>query len=202
MRRRWPPAPATAARKDSSWVNYDTAWTFETVGIVLQECRLVGELITIATSVGGEMAFYQAAHRRDPCQRALGEASGAEMALHDPANPFPVGLCDALAGAAVGQDLDIVVGQQYIDEYAVAKFGIPDVQVREGLDGAFARREAGPDLRQFQGRFDHEADLAAGGPFRGRDGRLDVFQDGNGESPPRSGARREQVAERAHELHR
>jgi len=84
------------------------------------------------------------------------------MSLHDPADPFPVSLGDTLGGTAVGDDLYVAIGQQYIDEHAVAKFGVPDVQVREGLDGTFPRREPGPDLPRFQGSLDDEADLAAG----------------------------------------
>ena len=52
------------------------------------------------------------------------------MSLHA---GFPLDRGNPGGRAAVGDDLDVPVRRQYIDEYAVAKFGVPDAQSRESL---------------------------------------------------------------------
>ena len=79
-------------------------------------------------------------------------------------------------GAPVGHYFHIPVRHQYIDEYAVAKFGVPEVQIRKGLQRPVARRQPGPQVRAIQRGFDHEADLAAGARLGGDDRRLDRLQ--------------------------
>ena len=73
-----------------------------------------------------------------------------------PADGFPVGRRNRCGGAAVGDDLHVAVGHQYIDEYAVAKFGVPDAQVARKpawrARAARARPTAPADPARFRSR--------------------------------------------------
>ena len=93
------------------------------------------------------------------------------MSLHA---RFPLDRGNPGGRAAVGDDFHVPIGHQYIDEYAVAKFGVPDAQMRENLQGARSRGVTPAHRsRKFERGFDHEADLAAGARLGRPDGGFD-----------------------------
>ena len=73
---------------------------------------------------------------------------------------LPAGSADLGVDAAIGDDLDIAVGQQQIDQHAVIVGGVPDPQLRENIQRALARRLIAEQRRAVERAFDHEADLA------------------------------------------
>ncbi len=70
--------------------------------------------------------------------------------------------------AAVGDDLDVAVGEQQVDEHAAVLLGVPDPQQPEHLERALARRHAAQHARERQRRLDDEAHLPAMTPFARR----------------------------------
>ena len=67
------------------------------------------------------------------------EFAGGEALLHLRADGFPFGLADFRRDAAVGEDLDGVVGEQDVDQHAAVVLRVPDAQVREHFVRTFAR---------------------------------------------------------------
>ncbi len=67
---------------------------------------------------------------------------------------------DLRVDAAVGNDLDVAVGEQEIDQDAVVVRGVPDPQMREHVERALARRLVAEQRRAVERAFDDEADLA------------------------------------------
>src|SRR6185503_16170346 len=105
-------------------------------------------------------------------------------------------------GAAVGQDLHVAIRHQYIDEYAVAEFGVPDAELAEHVERTRPRRVAARRGDRVQRGFDHEADLAAGARLGRADRRLDGGIHGVGEAPASAPARCDQVTEKTADIHR
>ena len=75
-----------------------------------------------------------------PLDRAAGKIARPEIGLHRLADFFPAGGAHFGVDAAVGDDLDVAVGQQQIDQHAVVVGGVPDPQLRENVERALARR--------------------------------------------------------------
>ena len=55
-------------------------------------------------------------------------------------DPCPLAPADVPVQAAVGDDLDRVLGEQQVDQHAVVVLGVPDAELAEQRDGALARR--------------------------------------------------------------
>ena len=98
---------------------------------------------------------------RHASQRPDLELAAREVPAHGIADRPPVRLRDPVAKAAVGHDLDVAIGEQYIHQHAIVRLGIPDAQHREHLERALARRLAGDERAQVTVRLDGEAQLAA-----------------------------------------
>jgi hypothetical protein len=68
----------------------------------------------------------QVADRLDAGDDARLEPPGRELAVHRPADRLPRRLADPGMNAAVGDDLDALVGEQQVNEHAGVLFGVPD----------------------------------------------------------------------------
>ena len=79
--------------------------------------------------------------------------------FHLPADFFPAGGADPGVDAAVGDDLDVTVGQQQIDQDAVVVGGVPDPQLRKDIQRALPRRLIAKQRCAVERAFDHETDL-------------------------------------------
>src|SRR4029078_446985 len=76
--------------------------------------------------------------------------------------------------AAIGDDLDIAVGEQHVHEHAVVALGVPYPQQTEHFERTFARRRPLPHARKRQCSLDREADLARVAQFTFGDRVLDA----------------------------
>ena len=113
--------------------------TIQAVGILLQQGRLVRKLVTIARPARETAALTIRPPPSTPASAPSANRPARKWLFHEPADRFPVGRGNPGRRAAVGDDFHVPVGHQYIDEYAVAKFGVPDVQVRENVCSARSR---------------------------------------------------------------
>ena len=92
------------------------------------------------------------------------------------ADLLPARGADLGVDAAVGDDLDVAVGEQEIDQHAVVVRGVPDAQMRENIERALARRLIAKQRRAVERAFDDEADLAGMRGLAGLDRLLDRSQ--------------------------
>ena len=100
-------------------------------------------------------------HRLDPLDHAALEISGPETRVSISTQIFSQPACaDLGVDAAVGDDLDVAVGQQQIDQHAVVVRGVPDPQLREDIQRPLPRRLIAKQRRAVERAFDHEAHLA------------------------------------------
>ena len=65
--------------------------------------------------------------------------------------------------AAVGNDLDVAVGEQEIDQHAVIVRGVPDAELRENIQRPLPRRLIAKQRRAVKRAFDHETQLSGVG---------------------------------------
>ena len=63
--------------------------------------------------------------------------------------------------AAIGDDLDAMVGQQQVQQHTVVGLRVPDLELGEDFVRTLARIAAAQHRRRVQRRLDREADLAA-----------------------------------------
>src|ERR1700738_238817 len=98
--------------------------------------------------------------RLDPLDHTAFEITRPEIRLHRPADFLPTGGADLGVDAAIGDDLDLAVGQQQIDQHAIVVGGVPDAQVRENIQRAFPRGLIAEQRRAVQRTFHDEAALA------------------------------------------
>src|SRR5512139_4140043 len=148
-----------------------------------------------------EMRRQQRTDLPDAFQRAALELALPESGFHRPRHRLPGGGIDPLGDAAVGDDLDVVVGEQQIHQHAAVVFGVPHAQVGEHLDRAFAPAHAAPDQGAVQAVLDGEADFAAVGGFAGADRGLDRVERGPRERAPPRPRRHEVMPRQTSEIH-
>src|SRR6185295_14671023 len=72
----------------------------------------------------------------EPGLDAFDETARAKRLFHLAANRAPRALPDALVNPAIGDDLDIAIGEKQVDENATVLLGIPDPQQAESLERA------------------------------------------------------------------
>ena len=84
---------------------------------------------------------------------ALKSASMAAQIFSHPAT-------DPGIDAAVGDDLDVAIGQQQIDQDAVVVGGVPDPQLRKDIQRTLSRRLIAEQWRAIQRALDDKAHLA------------------------------------------
>src|SRR4030095_4503749 len=80
------------------------------------------------------------AARRGPRPAPGHAAASAEVGLPLAADRLPLRSANARSDAAVRDDLDVAVREQQIDQHSRVVLGVPDAQLAEHFDSAFARR--------------------------------------------------------------
>src|ERR1700676_680106 len=114
------------------------------------------------------------------CHDALDDAGfkfpRPEIALHRLADFLPARTANFCIDAAIGDDLDLAVGQQQIDQHAVVVGGVPDPQMRKNIQRALPRRLILEQRLAIQRAFHHEADLAGMGGLARLDRLFDRSQ--------------------------
>ena len=100
-----------------------------------------------------------ARHRLDALDHAAFEVPCPEIRFHLPADLLPAGGADLGIDAAVGDDLDVAIGQQQIDQHAAIMRGIPDAELGKDIQRPLPRRLVVKQRRTIERAFDHEAEL-------------------------------------------
>src|SRR5207253_9921175 len=122
--------------------------------------------------------------RLDPFDDATLEISRLEVSLHLGANFFPARRTDFRIDPAIGDDLDVAISEQQIDQHAVVVGGIPDPQLRKNVQRSLPRGLIPEQRRAVQRAFNNEADLAGMGGLACPDCPLDRSQHMRRENPP------------------
>ena len=78
-----------------------------------------------------EMLREQVADRVDAVDGTRSNSPAAKPRLHLHTNGLPLRFADFRRDAAVGDDLDRVIGEQDVDQHAGVVLGVPHVQTRE-----------------------------------------------------------------------
>src|SRR3954451_15450454 len=115
-------------------------------------------------------------HRRDALEHSGLEISLAEFGFHRPADLLPFRRADFRVDTAIGENLDIAVGQQEIDQHAVVVRSVPNSQMRKNIQGTIAGRLVAQQRRAIQRAFDDKTDLAGMGRLTRLDRALDRSQ--------------------------
>src|ERR1035438_7567642 len=126
--------------------------------------------------IGRKMRRELPRHRLDPLDDAGLEIPGLELGFHVAADLFPAARADMGFDAAVGDDFDLAVGEQQIDQHAVVVRGVPDPQMRKNVERALARGLIVEQRRAVERALDDKAQLAGMGSFAGLDRLLDAVE--------------------------
>ena len=92
-----------------------------------------------------------------PARGAVGEVAPGERRFHVRRYRVPRRRPDRAVDAAVGDDLDVAVGEQQVDQDAGVLLGVPDPQQPEDFERALARREPAQHVRADAASLDGEA---------------------------------------------
>src|SRR5690348_18377273 len=92
---------------------------------------------------------------------AVDEATVAKRRFHSCTDRLPRTGRHLTVDAAIGDDLDVAIGKQEVNEDAGVLLGVPDAKQTEHLERALARREVPQHAKRRQRAFDGEAYLAA-----------------------------------------
>ena len=99
-----------------------------------------------------------------------------ELGLHRAADRLPARSADLRIDAAIGDDLDVAVGEQQIDQHAVVVRGVPDPQMREHVERALAGGLVAEQGGAVERAFHDETDLAGMRCFALLDRLLDAVE--------------------------
>ena len=83
------------------------------------------------------------------------------MAFDIATDLLPLAGRDFRGNPAVRQNLDVVVGEQHVNEDAVVLGGVPHSEPAEQIGRPLPGSDLAPQLRQIERRLDHEAHLTA-----------------------------------------
>src|SRR5258705_4995040 len=139
--------------------------------------------------------------RLDPLDGAACKISRSETAFHLGADFFPARGADLGVDASIGDDLDIAVGQQQVDQHAVIVGGVPDPQLRENIQRALPRGLTAEQRRAVQRAFHDKADLAGMRSLARPDRLLDRSQYLRRDNPPHPPAGIEKMPADARDIH-
>src|SRR5712671_4845512 len=123
-------------------------------------------------------------NRMDALDDATRKISRSEIALHLGADFFPPRGADLGVDAAIGDDLDVAVGQQEVDQHAVIVGGVPDAELRENIQRALPRGLIAEQRRAVERAFHDKAYLAGMRGLARPDRLLDRSQYLGRENPP------------------
>jgi len=96
----------------------------------------------------------------------------------------PLSCCNDGVEASVGDNLDISVGEQEVDEDAVIISGVPNPQLGKNLDSAIPWVAASQEFVQFKRSLDAKAELGRVAFLGGGYGGADAFSGGGREVSP------------------
>src|SRR6185436_6984510 len=128
---------------------------------------------------------------------SFAETSFAKRLFHLLTDRFPRRGADLRVNAAVGDDLDVAVGEQQIDKHAAVFGRVPDAERAEDFDRPRARRNAVQQPADRKRRLDGETQLAAVSAFAVGNGGLDALKRRLGERAAHRCAIRAEMAEEA-----
>lgn len=74
---------------------------------------------------------------------------------------LPAGLANMPMYAAVGDNFDIMICQQQINQHAIVMLGIPDIEMSKQIDRPLPRRQASQDSIARQARLNHNPDFTS-----------------------------------------
>src|ERR1700736_6494279 len=123
-------------------------------------------------------------HRLDALDDAGWKISRFEISLHLGTDYLPAGGADLGVDAAIGDDLDVAVRQQQVDQHTIVVSGVPDAKLRKNIQRALPRRLIAEQRRAIERAFHGEADLAGMGGLAGLDRLLDRSQYARRKNPP------------------
>ena len=106
-----------------------------------------------------EMLRQFARHGRYPLDHAALEVPCPEIRFHLLADFFPALAADPGVYSTIGHNLEIVVGQQQVDQDAVVVDGVPDPQLRKNIQRPLPRRLVAKQRPAVERAFDHETHL-------------------------------------------
>ena len=101
-----------------------------------------------------------ARHSFDALDHAALEISSPEIRFHLLADFLPAGGAYLGVDAAVGDDLDVAIGEQKVDQHAVIVRGVPDPELRENIQRPFPRRLIAKQRCAIERALDHETHLS------------------------------------------
>ena len=133
-------------------------WT----GQSLHHYRRIRQFIR-AAAASGKCIASSPRHGLDSLDHAAFEVACPETRFHLPADFFPAGVADPGVDATIGNDLEIVVGQQQVDQDPVVVGGVPDPQLRKDIQRPFPRRLIAKQRPAVERALDHEAYLSGMG---------------------------------------
>src|SRR5215472_13867523 len=147
--------------------------------------RLVRQLVA-RMGIGREIFRKFARHRRASLEHTRLELAGAEVVLHAAADHLPPARADPAVDAAVGNNLDIAVGEQKIDQHAVIVRGVPDPQMRKDVERTLACRLIAEQRPAVERTLHDKTRLAGMGGRAGLDRPLDRSQHVGSKDAPRA----------------
>ena len=137
--------------------------------------RLVWQFVA-ATCVRGKVFRKFPRYRVNPLDYASLELASPEIIFHVVADLFPALRTDMGINAAVGDDFDVLVGEQQINQDAVVLCCVPDPQMRENIERAPPRRLIADKRGSVERALHDKAHLAGMGRFARLDCVLDARQ--------------------------
>src|SRR6202165_249470 len=140
-------------------------------------------------------------HRLDALDDAGWKISRFEISFHLGADFFPAGGADLGVDAAIGDDLDVAVRQQQVDQHTIVVSGVPDAKLRKNIQRALPRRLIAEQRRAIERAFHGKADLAGMGGLAGLDRLLDRSQYARRKNPPHPPAVLKKMPAHAPDVH-
>ena len=150
----------------------------------------------------GEMPRHDLRHPLDAAHHGGFVPALRQSGFHVAADPLPFARARAGVNAPIGDDLDVAVREQQVNEHAVVVLGVPDPELREHLQRALPSRSPGEKRRRIERSLDREADLTAVRRLAALDRLLDRVQAGRWKSAAHLPRRSEEMSCKTPEPHR
>src|SRR6266404_1220934 len=155
----------------------------------------------LVLKVRRKVADQQISDGVDSGDRALFEASRAEMLFHPAAHGLPFRGTDAALETPVRDDFDAAIRQLHVDQHPVVVLGVPHMQVGEHLERPGTGGHAAQNVQRRQRGFDGEANLAGVRTLDAGDGLLDGVESCTGKQHARAPMSRCGMPNQAPDLH-
>src|SRR5688572_956906 len=86
------------------------------------------DLLVDVPALGRKLTRQQRSGGLDAGENAVAPAAGAKLPLDQRADALPLALGDSRIETAVGDDLDIALREQDVDQHPVAFMGVPNAE--------------------------------------------------------------------------